>query len=111
MASNLGFKERGLKRVDFYGNAPGFIHPHCTSLYSMLHRLSLVPPFQFDPKQTLSRCYADVAATMPMTLRPNRLPELSRGRAIGQLKGDVDQGLITNGDYRKRDVASVTARR
>jgi hypothetical protein len=28
-----GFKERGLDRVDFYGNAPGVILPHCTSLY------------------------------------------------------------------------------
>jgi hypothetical protein len=28
-----GFKERGLNRVDFYGNAPGVVHPHCTSLY------------------------------------------------------------------------------
>jgi hypothetical protein len=28
-----GFKDRGLNRVDFYGNAPGVIHPHCTSLY------------------------------------------------------------------------------
>jgi hypothetical protein len=28
-----GFKERGLKRVDFYGIAPGGVLPHCTSLY------------------------------------------------------------------------------
>jgi hypothetical protein len=28
-----GFKERGLNRVDFYGNAPGVVLPHCTSLY------------------------------------------------------------------------------
>lgn len=28
-----GFRERGMSRVDFYGNAPGVILPHCTSLY------------------------------------------------------------------------------
>lgn len=28
-----GFKDRGMKRVDFYGNAPGVILPHCTSIY------------------------------------------------------------------------------
>jgi hypothetical protein len=38
-----GFKERGLNRVDFYGNAPGVVHPHCTSLY--FNPLSFV----FDP--------------------------------------------------------------
>ena len=27
------FKDRGLSRVDFYGNAPGVILPHCTSIY------------------------------------------------------------------------------
>jgi hypothetical protein len=27
------FKERGLDRVDFYGNAPGVALPHCTSIY------------------------------------------------------------------------------
>lgn len=38
-----GFKDRGLNRVDFYGNAPGVMHPHCTSLY--FNALSFV----FDP--------------------------------------------------------------
>ena len=28
-----GFKDRGMNRVDFYGNAPGVVLPHCTSLY------------------------------------------------------------------------------
>ena len=28
-----GFKERGLNRVDFFGNAPGVILPHCTSIF------------------------------------------------------------------------------
>ena len=28
-----GFKDRGLSRVDFYGNAPGILLPHCTSIY------------------------------------------------------------------------------
>lgn len=28
-----GFKDSDLKRVDFYGNAPGVILPHCTSIY------------------------------------------------------------------------------
>jgi hypothetical protein len=28
-----GFKKSGLNRVDFYGNAPGVILPHCTSIY------------------------------------------------------------------------------
>ena len=28
-----GFKERGLSRVDFYGNAPGVVLPHCTSVF------------------------------------------------------------------------------
>jgi len=28
-----GFKERGLSRVDFFGNAPGVVLPHCTSIY------------------------------------------------------------------------------
>jgi hypothetical protein len=28
-----GFKDRGLNRVDFYGNAAGVILPHCTSIY------------------------------------------------------------------------------
>jgi hypothetical protein len=27
------FKERGLNRLDFYGNAPGVVLPHCTSIY------------------------------------------------------------------------------
>ncbi|MGB0123347.1 MAG: hypothetical protein WA419_00020 [Silvibacterium sp.] len=27
------FKDRGLSRVDFYGNAPGVVLPHCTSIY------------------------------------------------------------------------------
>jgi hypothetical protein len=27
------FKERGFNRVDFYGNAPGVVLPHCTSIY------------------------------------------------------------------------------
>ncbi|CAN1210582.1 hypothetical protein TUMEXPCC7403_10325 [Tumidithrix helvetica PCC 7403] len=28
-----GFKESGMSRVDFFGNAPGVILPHCTSLF------------------------------------------------------------------------------
>lgn len=28
-----GFLHRGFRRVDFYGNAPGIILPHCTSIY------------------------------------------------------------------------------
>ena len=28
-----GFKDRGLGRVDFYGNAPGVILPYCTAFY------------------------------------------------------------------------------
>lgn len=28
-----GFRDRGLNRVDFYGNAPGILLPHCTSIY------------------------------------------------------------------------------
>lgn len=28
-----GFKSRCMDRVDFYGNAPGVVHPHCTSIY------------------------------------------------------------------------------
>lgn len=28
-----GFKETGLSRVDFVGNAPGIVLPHCTSIY------------------------------------------------------------------------------
>jgi hypothetical protein len=28
-----GFRDRGLRRVDFYGNAPGVVLPHCTSIY------------------------------------------------------------------------------
>jgi len=28
-----GFKERGMNRVDFFGNAPGVILPHSTSIY------------------------------------------------------------------------------
>jgi hypothetical protein len=27
------FKERGLDRVDFYGNSPGVVLPHCASIY------------------------------------------------------------------------------
>ena len=27
------FRERGFQRVDFFGNAPGVIEPHCTSLF------------------------------------------------------------------------------
>lgn len=37
------FKERGLDRVDFYGNAPGVAFPHCTSIF--FKRSSFV----FDP--------------------------------------------------------------
>ncbi len=37
-----GFKERGFNRVDFYGNCPGVVLPHCTSLY---YRIS---SFVFD---------------------------------------------------------------
>lgn len=29
------FKSRGLSRVDFYGNAPGVVLPHCTSIFFM----------------------------------------------------------------------------
>jgi len=28
-----GFKDRGLSRVDFFGNAPGVVLPHSTSIY------------------------------------------------------------------------------
>lgn len=28
-----GFKDRGMNRVDFYGNAPGVVRPQCTSLH------------------------------------------------------------------------------
>lgn len=28
-----GFKDRGMNRVDFYGNASGVVLPHCTSVY------------------------------------------------------------------------------
>ena len=28
-----GFKDRRLKRVDFFGHAPGVIFPHCTSIF------------------------------------------------------------------------------
>ena len=28
-----GFKETTLNRVDFFGNAPGVVLPHCTSIY------------------------------------------------------------------------------
>jgi hypothetical protein len=28
-----GFKDKGFDRVDFFGNAPGVIFPHCTSIY------------------------------------------------------------------------------
>lgn len=28
-----GFKESGMNRVDFFGNAPGVVLPHCTSLF------------------------------------------------------------------------------
>ena len=28
-----GFKESGLRRVDFFGNAPGVVLPHATSIY------------------------------------------------------------------------------
>jgi len=28
-----GFKDKGLDRVDFFGNAPGVVLPHCTSIY------------------------------------------------------------------------------
>jgi len=28
-----GFKDSGLSRVDFFGNAPGVVLPHCTSIY------------------------------------------------------------------------------
>lgn len=28
-----GFKERGMNRVDFFGNAPGVVLPHATSIY------------------------------------------------------------------------------
>ena len=27
------FRDRGLERVDFYGNAPGVVLPHCTSIF------------------------------------------------------------------------------
>jgi len=37
------FKERGLDRVDFYGNAPGVVNPHCTSIF--FNRCAFV----FDP--------------------------------------------------------------
>lgn len=37
------FKERGLDRIDFYGNVPGVVLPHCTSIY--FKRSSFV----FDP--------------------------------------------------------------
>jgi hypothetical protein len=38
-----GFKDRGFSRVDFYGNAPGILLPHCTSIYFA------ATSFVFDP--------------------------------------------------------------
>ena len=38
-----GFKDKGLDRVDFFGNAPGVVLPHCTSLYFRSRS------FVFDP--------------------------------------------------------------
>ena len=38
-----GFKESGLNRVDFYGNAPGVVLPHSTSIYFK------ASSFAFDP--------------------------------------------------------------
>jgi hypothetical protein len=37
-----GFRDSGLSRVDFYGNAPGVVLPHCTSIYFRA-------TFVFDP--------------------------------------------------------------
>lgn len=38
-----GFRNRGFSRVDFYGNAPGILLPHCTSIYFP------ASSFVFDP--------------------------------------------------------------
>jgi hypothetical protein len=38
-----GFKDRGFNRVDFYGNAPGILLPHCTSIFFA------ATSFVFDP--------------------------------------------------------------
>ena len=38
-----GFKDRGFNRVDFYGNAPGILLPHCTSIFFN------ATSFVFDP--------------------------------------------------------------
>jgi hypothetical protein len=40
---NSGFRDSGLSRVDFYGNAPGVVLPHCTSIYFR------AASFVFDP--------------------------------------------------------------
>ena len=39
-----GFKERNFHRVDFFGNAPGVVLPHCTSIFFR------PGSFVFDPK-------------------------------------------------------------
>jgi hypothetical protein len=38
-----GFKDRGFSRVDFYGNAPGILLPHCTSIFFARNVLRLRP--------------------------------------------------------------------
>ena len=39
-----GFRGRGFHRVDFFGNAPGVVLPHCTSIFFR------PGSFVFDPK-------------------------------------------------------------
>jgi len=42
-----GFEQSGLQRVDFFGNAPGVVLPHCTSIYFSENS------FIFDPSFTI----------------------------------------------------------
>lgn len=42
-----GFKDRNFQRVDFFGNAPGVVLTHCTSIFFR------TDPFVFDPKYSI----------------------------------------------------------
>lgn len=48
-----GFKERGLKRIDFHGNAPGVVLPHCTSVFFN------ASSFIFDPLIPIQSVYTE----------------------------------------------------
>jgi len=59
-----GFQDSGLHRVDFYGNAPGILLPHCTSIYFS------PTSFPFDPPHPHPQHRQGTVAPSPIPCSP-----------------------------------------